>query len=153
MSASVHSTISCDSDIEKYAQDNLNVQKKGLFRKKLSVKDILSWTQEPIRKPLTCLADKTSKKEAVEVFRLVQIYMSDRKAKQGMTINSVALDITSLGYGRVPLRDEIFVQLCKQTTDNPKKESLRRGWELLAISLAFFPPSTTFSPCLQGTHD
>ena len=153
VSASVHSTISCDSDIEKYAQDNLNVQKKGLFRKKLSVKDILSWTQEPIRKPLTCLADKTSKKEAVEVFRLVQIYMSDRKAKQGMTINSVALDITSLGYGRVPLRDEIFVQLCKQTTDNPKKESLRRGWELLAISLAFFPPSTTFSPCLQGTHD
>lgn len=151
VSASIHSTISCDSDIEKYAQDNLNVQKKGLFRKKLSVKDILSWTQEPIRKPLTCLADKTSKKEAIEVFRWVQIYMSDRKAKQGMTINSVALDITSLGYGRVSLRDEIFVQLCKQTTDNPKKESLRRGWELLAISLAFFPPSTTFSPCLQGT--
>ena len=150
VSASIHSTISCDSDIEKYAQDNLNVQKKGLFRKKMTVKDILSWTQEPINKPLTCLADKTSKKEAVEVFRSVQIYMSDRKAKQGMTINSVALDITTLGYSRVPLRDEIFVQLCKQTTDNPKKESLRRGWELLAICLAFFPPSTTFSSCLQG---
>ena len=116
----------------------------------MTVKDILSWTQEPISKPLTCLADKTSKKEAIEVFRWVQIYMSDRKAKQGMTINSVALDITTLGYGRVPLRDEIFVQLCKQTTDNPKKESLRRGWELLAICLAFFPPSITFSPCLQG---
>ena len=150
VSASIHSTISCDSDIERYAQENLNVQKKGLFRKKMTVRDILSWTQEPISKPLTCLADKTSKKEAIEVFRWVQIYMSDRKAKQGMTINSVALDITTLGYGRVPLRDEIFVQLCKQTTDNPKKESLRRGWELLAICLAFFPPSITFSPCLQG---
>ena len=152
VSASIHSTISCDSDIERYAQDNLNVQKKGLFRKKMTVKDILAWTQEPIGKPLTCLADKTSKKEAIEVFRSVQIYMSDRKAKQGMTINSVALDITSLGYSRAPLRDEIFVQLCKQTTDNPKKESLRRGWELLAICLAFFPPSTTFSPCLQGKY-
>ena len=97
------------------------------------------------------VTDKTSKKEAIEVFRWVQIYMSDRKAKQGMTINSVALDITSLGYARSPLRDEIFVQLCKQTTENPKKESLRRGWELLAICLAFFPPSTTFAPCLQGT--
>ena len=148
VSVSMHSTGGGESDIEKYAQDNLNVQKKGLFRKKLSVKDILSWTEEPIRKPLTCIAEKSMKKEAVESFKLVQIYMGDRKARQGMTVNSVALDLATLGYQKVPIRDEIYVQLCKQTTDNPKKESLRRGWELVAICLSFFPPSQTFSSCL-----
>jgi hypothetical protein len=121
------------------------------------VKTILSWTTEAISKPLTCLpkaeGEKSSaKKEAVVAFRLIQIYMGDRKAKAGMTINSVALDITRLGYNKPSLRDEIFVQLSKQTTENPEKDSLRRGWELMAISLAFFPPSATFGPFLQVTY-
>ena len=151
VSASLHSAISCESDIEKYALDNLNVQKKGLFRKKMTVKDILTHTKESIRKPLTCLTDKAAKKEALEVFRSVQIYMGDRRAKHGMTINSVALDITSKAYSIKQLRDELFVQLCKQTTDNVNsRESLRRGWELTAICLSFFPPSPTFAPALQS---
>ena len=37
-----------------------------------------------------------------------------------------------------------------QVSDNPRRESLRRGWELLAICLGFFPPSETFQPYLQG---
>ena len=150
--SSLSVTASMEADIEKYAQDNFNVQKRGLFRKRLSIKAILSWTTEAINKPLTCLPtdEKAAKKEAVLAFRLIQIYMGDRKAKPGMTINSVALDITTLGYNKPSLRDEIFVQLCKQTTDNPKKDSLRRGWELMAICLAFFPPSATFGPFLQG---
>ena len=150
--SSLSVTASMEADMEKYAQDNFNVQKRGLFRKRLSLKAIMSWTCEAISKPLTCLPseEKTSKKDAVLAFRLIQIYMGDRKAKPDMTINSVALDITNIGYNKPSLRDEIFVQLCKQTTDNPKKDSLRRGWELMAICLAFFPPSATFGPFLQG---
>ena len=34
-------------------------------------------------KPLTFVNEKSQKKEAVGVFKLVQIYMSDRKAKVG----------------------------------------------------------------------
>ena len=37
-----------------------------------------------------------------------------------------------------------------QVSDNPRRESLRRGWELLAICLGFFPPSDTFQPYLLG---
>lgn len=118
VSASLQSALSCESDIERYAQDNLNIQKKGLFRKKMTVRDILSHTKESIRKPLTCMTDKAAKKEALELFRLVQIYMGDRRAKQGMTINSVALEITTKGYATAALRDEIYVQLCKQVSAN-----------------------------------
>lgn len=46
------------------------------------------------------------------------------------------------------LRDELYVQLCRQTTENPQRDSLLRGWELLAVSLAFVPPSPAFQPPL-----
>ena len=151
VSASLHSTVSVESDIERYAaQGGLNIQKRGIFRKRLTVKDILTHSKESLRKPLTCLNDKNCKKEALETYRLVQIYMGDRRAKPGMTINSVAVDITSRGYTKSALRDEIFVQMCKQTSENPSRESLRRGWELLAICLSFFPPSASFHPALAA---
>jgi len=146
VSASIHSTLSAGTltDFENFAASNLNIQKKGIFRKKMSLKDVLSWTSESISKPLTFVNEKNLKKEALAVFKLVQIYMSDRKAKVGMTINSVAQDIAEAGYANSLLRDEIYIQLCKQCSENPRRESLRRGWELLAICLAFFPPSDTF---------
>lgn len=37
--------VTSESDIEKYAQDNLNIHKKGIFRKKFSVRDMLSWSK------------------------------------------------------------------------------------------------------------
>ncbi|GLH09051.1 Rho GTPase-activating protein 92B [Gryllus bimaculatus] len=139
-----------ESDIEKYAQDNLNIHKKGIFRKKFSVRDMLSWSKDPIRKPMLVVSDKALKKEACELFKLVQIYMSDRKAKLGMTLNSVALDICNLAYSKPGLRDELYIQICRQTTENPRRESLRRGWELMAICLAFFPPSPKFQSYLDS---
>ena len=65
-------------------------------------------------KPLTFVNEKQQKKEAVAAFKLVQIYMSDRKAKVGMTINGVAHEIVEAGYANICLRDEIYIQLCKQ---------------------------------------
>ena len=62
-----------DGDIEKYAQNNLNIHKKGLFRKNLSIRDMLSWSKDSIRKPMLPLEDKQLKKEACDVFKLVQV--------------------------------------------------------------------------------
>lgn len=139
-----------ECDIEKFAQENLNFS-KGIFRKKSSVRDMLSWTGEAITKPMLSLArDKAGKKMAIEQFKLVQIYMGDRKARVGMSLNSVAMDIILQGVANPGLRDELYVQLCRQTTENPKRESLIRGWELMAICLSFVPPSPTFQPALLG---
>lgn len=40
--------------------------------------------------------EKAGKKMAIELFKLVQIYMGDRKARPGMTLNSVASDIITM---------------------------------------------------------
>ncbi|KAH8295409.1 hypothetical protein KR018_010941, partial [Drosophila ironensis] len=144
-------TLACmkECDIEKFAADNLNLHSKGIFRKKASVRDMLSWTAEAISRPMLALSrDKADKKTAIEIFKLVQIYMADRKARLGMTLNSVAIDIISASLPQQQLRDELYVQLCRQTTENPKRESLIRGWELMAICLSFVPPSPTFQPTL-----
>lgn len=148
----------CGGDIEKYAQDNLNLncgRPKGLrllFRKKFSVRDILSWSKDPIPQPMLAMVDgeKLLKREACNLFRLVQVYMGDRKANVGMTLDGVAMDIVNTAFSKPPLRDELYVQICRQTTENPRKESLRRGWELMAVCLAFVPPSATFEPYLEG---
>lgn len=138
-----------ECDIEKFAQDNLNLRSKGIFRKKSSVRDMLSWTADAISRPMLALSrDKAGKKMAIELFKLVQIYMGDRKARAGMSLNSVIRDIATMAVTHPPLRDELYVQLCRQTTENPIRESLIHGWELLAICLSFIPPSFTFQPAL-----
>lgn len=48
------------------------------------------------------------------------------------------------------IRDEIYIQLCRQTTNTPREEALEKGLELLAICLQFFPPSNKFHSYLQG---
>jgi len=64
--------------------------------------------------------DKNTKKEAVEVFRLIQAYMGDRKTK--LSQSAIALEITGKGWTLGPdLRDETFIQICRQTTENKKE--------------------------------
>ncbi|XP_038210641.1 rho GTPase-activating protein 39 isoform X2 [Zerene cesonia] len=139
-----------EQDIEIFAKDNLNFN-KGIFRRKASVRDMLSWTSSSINAPMVGAAwDKGHKKAATDLFRLVQIYMGDRKARPGMTLNSVAQDILHATFTNEKLRDELYVQLCRQTTENPLRDSLLRGWELLAVCLAFVPPSPAFQPALTN---
>jgi hypothetical protein len=47
-------------------------------------------------KPLTFVNEKNQKKEALAVFKMVQIYMSDRKAKVGETCLSIKLHFSSI---------------------------------------------------------
>ncbi|XP_050672111.1 rho GTPase-activating protein 39 [Leptidea sinapis] len=139
-----------EQDIEIFAKDNLNFN-KGIFRRKASVRDMLSWTSSSISAPMVGADwDKGHKKAAIDLFRLVQIYMGDRKARPGMTLNSVAQDILHATFTNEKLRDELYVQLCRQSTENPLRDSLLRGWELLAVCLAFVPPSPAFQPALTN---
>ena len=85
----------------------------------LYVYDKLRFVQDVIQKPMIRTNDKMMKKEAPEVFRLIQMYMGDRKAKTSLPL--LALDIMIKGWSIAALRDEVYIQLCRQTTDNRKE--------------------------------
>ena len=60
---------------------------------------------------------KTHRKDALQLFKLVQMYMQDRSAKNKDPIQ-VALTVVITAWSNTPLRDELYLQLCKQTTGN-----------------------------------
>ena len=60
---------------------------------------------------------KTHRKDAIDLFKLVQMCMGDRKSRH--TGTQVALTIVSKCWAITQLRDELYLQLCKQTTEAP----------------------------------
>ncbi len=76
----------------------------------------------------------------------------DKKGERGDF--TYAHFVVAKGLAHEDLRDEIFAQLCKQTTANPSRyavsrcnvhsESNLRGWELIAFCSATFTPSPNF---------
>ncbi|XP_057884071.1 rho GTPase-activating protein 39 isoform X2 [Melospiza georgiana] len=139
---------SSETDIENWASKHFNKHTQGLFRRKVSIANMLAWSSESIKKPMIMTSDRSVKKEACEIFKLIQMYMGDRRAKADPL--SVALEVATKGWSVQGLRDELYIQLCRQTTENFRYESLARGWELMAICLAFFPPTPKFHSYLEG---
>ena len=82
--------------------------------------------QDVIQKPMIRTDSKLVKKEAPELFKLIQAYMGDRKVASGRgdaptSSASLLMDIVVKGWNVVELRDEIFIQICRQTTRNPRE--------------------------------
>ncbi|XP_071228000.1 rho GTPase-activating protein 39-like isoform X1 [Salvelinus alpinus] len=137
-----------DANMVDWASKNLNQHTQGLFRRRVSIANMLSWNRGSIKKPMLITSDRTVKKEACEMFKLAQAYMGDRPAR--LERRHAALLVVTKCWGMQGLRDELYVQLVRQTTDNLNLRSLEAGWELMAISLAFFSPSPKFRRYLEG---
>lgn len=73
---------------------------------------------------------------------MCKLLKGDMKSEQS---NLIIQSIIAYGIERPELRDEIFCQLIRQVTDNPKEEAILRGWHVLTLCTIAFPPSKNFN--------
>ena len=92
------------------------------------------------------MLSKDMSKRAMEIFQNLLGYMGD---KQMNFPPMLAQDVLRKGFEIKPLRDEIYCQIIKQLTNNPRPESVAKGWQLLCMCVATFPPSYDFEMYLM----
>mmetsp|Transcript_9418 Transcript_9418/g.16611 ORF Transcript_9418/g.16611 Transcript_9418/m.16611 type:complete len:1918 (+) Transcript_9418:318-6071(+) len=89
---------------------------------------------------------KSLHKTACMLFKNIFGIMGDKIYEN---VDSLVVDLIETGLTIPDLVDEMMCQVMKQVTENPKDESEARGWNLLAMLLASFPPSAQLENYLE----
>ncbi|KAG2199428.1 hypothetical protein INT47_011540, partial [Mucor saturninus] len=126
--------------IDGFAQKYFSTHKRGLFRRRVPMNEMLKWTKDSIKQPLIML-NRDLYKDALRCFKLIQMVMGDRTRPRNWNEVEDLQTLLTCGITKGQMRDEIYVQTCKQLHDNPSGESIRKGWEILCIISVTFPPS------------
>jgi len=112
--------------------------------------DMIKWTKTAIPVSLLKLPTEQMNQTAVECFFSVQQFMGDQLLDQGQTDIDCAFTILKACHNCPELRDEIYCQLSRQTTNNksPQSQSCLRGWRLFTLVACWFSPSDILKPFL-----
>ncbi|KAI9275328.1 Rho GTPase activation protein [Sporodiniella umbellata] len=124
--------------IDGYAQKYFTTHKKGLFRRRVTMNEMMQWTCQSIKQPLLLLSNK---KEATKCFKILQILMDDRPKPKNYDSLENFQYLLDCGIAKGQMRDEIYVQICRQLNNNPTSASRKKGWEILCVVCVTFPPS------------
>jgi len=135
--------------LECYGETHFNLHRKGVLKQKSTVDKMLRWKADTMKMSLTKLSDDLSN-EAVQVHKNITGYMGDRSSKKKPLDHIKKMLKGVLAQPSDKLSDETYCQLCKQTNLNPNPESCHKGWELIVMCLATFPPSSEFEPYLKN---
>ncbi|KAF2077800.1 hypothetical protein CYY_000921 [Polysphondylium violaceum] len=122
----------------EYANKNFNVEK--LKQKE----DIFGYQKSHIKSSLLIHTDSENTKLGVEIFSKVLSYMTQHplsSKKDPSDFFAPVKFILTKGMAIESLRDEIYCQLIKQSTNNPNQDLNTRVWELIHYCCATFSPS------------
>ena len=118
--------------------DPLLTVRKSCF-KKLSPENALKWQRREISEPLLRMENEDDVEGSKQMFRNLLSYMGDRKSSKLPLLHAKKY-VKLVLIGNQILRDEAYLQLYKQLHDNPKFESIMRGWKLMAVISSCFVP-------------
>ncbi|ELR23213.1 RhoGAP domain containing protein [Acanthamoeba castellanii str. Neff] len=112
--------------LEGYARKYFKTRKKGIFKRQVPIKDLLTFQKKDMDSPLLDLKNKPE-------------------------LHSIAIKIELLqeALREGQIRDEVYCQICKQTCDTPSAEILYKGWELMTFCCVTFPPTRNFEEWLR----
>ena len=105
----------------------------GIFKKK-KLSEVLQWQGAPIKKSLLRL-QKRENALAVQTFSAIQQFMNESETKTPRDL--LAKQIYSAGLTVPAIRDEIYLQLCKQTNANPNFANSIEGWKVCLGTLPY----------------
>ncbi|KAI9248727.1 Rho GTPase activation protein [Helicostylum pulchrum] len=125
--------------IDGFANKYFATHKRGLFRRAVPMNELLSWTKDSIKQPL--LLSNKNYKDALKSFKTLQLLMHDRQRPRQFNSIETFQSLLNCGITKGQMRDEIYVQICRQLNKNPRGSSIRKGWEILCVISVTFPPS------------
>ncbi|KAJ1551290.1 cytochrome c oxidase subunit 1 [Nowakowskiella sp. JEL0078] len=122
-----------------------------LFKKNrvLDIQDMLVHTKNPITTSMTMLVNEKDIERAVEAFKLLLRVIDPTAKKSDFIFRSIKAFIL-YGIDYPTLRDELFVQICRQVTLPPNEINKSwdlislHGWEIFTIAAASFSPTKAF---------
>lgn len=115
---------------------------RGALLAKKKIKDhMLKWQNTIITKSLIKLDDREHVKLAIRIHKALLGYMGDKQMSFPATL---AQDILTKGLECPAIQDEIYMQIMKQLSHNPKPESIAKGWQVMCMCVSTFPPSQEF---------
>ena len=128
-----------------YEQEHLRTRYKGFFTQ-MTPEEIMVHQKSLINKPLTHLPSSLNDM-AIQLFKNLLSYMGDRRSSKKENLHM--LKHTKLAMNSPEeLKDEAYLQVIKQITNNPSEESREKGWTFFAIMSSIYPPSMELYYCL-----
>ena len=112
-----------------------------LFSKNKTKAQQLRWQNTVINRSLSEFEGKELNKQALRLHKNLLGYTGDRSMSFPATL---AQDILTKGLEMPELVDEIYLQLCKHLSRNPRPESQVRAWQVMCMCVGTFPPSSDF---------
>lgn len=119
--------------------------KGKLFGKDKLKVTMMDWVKSPVHASLTRVPPLLNK-PAVISFKNIMGFMGDRVMSFP---NMLAREVLEKGIQEPDLRDEIYIQIIKQTSNNPNPSSTEKGWKMMNMCLHCFPPSSEFENYLE----